>query len=312
MEKIKNHFSSQTWLENINLFEYLKFMFKTIHKNTDICPICHNLKNSKLYNLDRGELVSCDHCQTIFYTPRPTLQELADYYNTSDYRQCYEDSAMTGQNFAQNRYKQLIEILNSYAPDVLSLENKKLLDVGCGVGDLLAIASNHGWDVTGTEISPEASMEANQKLNNRVLTGDLLNLDIAENSFDLITIYHVIKHLIEPVSILEKIHKLLKPGGVAFIETPNIASLGAKIKGKNWSHIIPPEHITYFKPSSLKYTLKKAGFEEFKVITNSPYIVESVQNWQPVLRGIANTIYQIAPVLGMGAALQGIATKNKS
>lgn len=282
-----------------------------MNNKQSICPICHGIKNKKLYTLKKGELINCHHCQTIFYTPRPTLQELADYYNTSEYRQDYEDSTMAGLDFAKARYQELIDLISTYYPSILSVENKKLLDVGCGVGDLLTIANKDNWDVTGTEISPEATAEANRKLNNKVLAGDLLSLNLPNNHYDLITIYHVIEHLIDPVSVLEKIYHLLKPGGVAFIETPNIASLGAKIKGKKWSNIKPPEHITYFQPSSLKYALSKVGFDRYKVFTNAPYMIESTNNWQPAMKFAANLMYRFAPSIGMGAALQGIGVKTK-
>ena len=274
------------------------------------CPVCNNPSNKQLYNLDPGYLISCDHCQTVFYNPRPTPQELVDFYNSDNYRECYQNSSMAGKNFAEARYRQLFKLLDNKHPNLITKKDKHLLDIGCGEGDLLIIAAADSWQVTGTEISPQAAEKANKLLPNRILTGELTNLDLPENSYDLITIYHVIEHLLDPVSILVKIRQLLKPGGIAFIETPNIASLGAKIKGKQWSHIIPPEHITYFQPKSLKYALKQSGFKQFEVFTNSPHIVESVANWHPILKFMANTIYRIAPSIGMGAALQAIAVKS--
>ena len=282
-------------------------------QKTEKCPVCQGISSQILYELNQSQtrLLVCNNCQTIFYTPRPTPQELANFYNSSEYRHCYENSTMTGLDFAKARYQELIKIINSYHPSVLSIKNKKLLDVGCGVGDLLTIASKDNWDVTGTEISPEATMEANRKLDNKVLTGDLLSLDLPNNSYDLITIYHVIEHLISPTSILEKIYQLLKPGGVAFVETPNIASLGARIKKEKWSNIKPPEHITYFKPNSLKYVLSTVGFEQYNVFTNAPHIVESTENWNPALKFVANLVYKMVPYVGMGATLQAIAIKTK-
>jgi 2-polyprenyl-3-methyl-5-hydroxy-6-metoxy-1,4-benzoquinol methylase len=276
---------------------------------TEECPVCYSFNNHNLYHLDRGQLVSCDRCQTIFYTPRPTPEELASFYNTHEYRECYENSAMTGYNFATIRYQQLSKIVDRHYSDLLAKQDKHLLDIGCGEGDLLSVAKSNGWQITGTEISPEATAKANQLLPNRVLTGELINLTLPNNSYDLITIYHVIEHLLDPIPTIAKIQELLKPGGIAFIETPNIASLGAKIKGKNWSHIIPPEHITYFQPCSLKYALQEAGFDKFKIFTNAPYLVESIDNWSQPFKSIARTAYSIAPALGLGAALQAIAIK---
>ncbi|MCG9879924.1 MAG: class I SAM-dependent methyltransferase, partial [Bacteroidia bacterium] len=195
--------------------------------------------------------------------PRPTPEELADFYNQQSYRQDYAESVMSSQDFAVNRYQELKKIVSKYKPDLFSRSHKTFLDVGCGLGDLLQLAIADQWQVNGTEISPEAALQANINIRDRILVGDILSLDLPEQYFDLITIYHVIEHLIDPINVLNKIQKLLKPNGVLFIETPNSDSLGAKIRGKNWSNIIPPEHINYYVSQSLSNSLKIAGFDTF-------------------------------------------------
>jgi 2-polyprenyl-3-methyl-5-hydroxy-6-metoxy-1,4-benzoquinol methylase len=184
-----------------------------------------------------------------------------------------------------------------------------MLDIGCGEGHLLKIATEDGWQITGTEISVKATETANQLLENKVLAGDILDLNLPDNSFDLITIYHVIEHLIEPIPTLEKIKQLLKPNGIAFIETPNIGSLGARIKGKKWSHIIPPEHISYFDRHSLKQALKTAEFSQYHVFTTAPQTINSIANWVEPIKSTATAIYNLAPILGLGAELQAVAFK---
>ena len=94
-----------------------------------------------------------------------------------------------------------------------------------------------------------------------------------------------------------------------FIETPNIKSLGSKIRGQKWSNIIPPENISYINPNSLSYTLKKAGFNFSYVINNSFQTVESVKQWSAILKQVVKIIYKIAPSFGLGAILQAIAIK---
>ncbi len=273
------------------------------------CPVCQQNNYKILYTLDQGKLLSCQNCQLAFYYPRPTPKELEDFYDHQTYRQHYQESIMSGKEFAHHRYKELKKIITKYQPALFKKSDKNFLDIGCGLGDLLYFVKNDGWNITGTEISSKAATQANQMLNNKILTGDILSLNLPENYYDVITIYHVIEHLINPISTLEKIKLLLKLEGIAFIETPNIGSLGAKIKGKQWSHIIPPEHITYFNISSLEYSLKAAGFTNFNVFTNSPYKIESVSKWIQPLPSIVSFIYKIAPVVGLGAALQAVVFK---
>lgn len=201
-------------------------------------------------------------------------------------------------------------VISQYHPSLLTLSPKHLLDIGCGRGDLLYIATHSGWEVSGIEISPLAVQQANQLLKeDRVQVGDLETLALAGNSYTLISSYHVIEHLLEPVSHLSKIRQLLQPGGIVFIETPNFASLGAKIRGKQWSHIIPPEHINYFTPDSLRYTLNQAGFQKYIVFTSAPPIIESIEKWHPMIKAIATQTYRMAPLFNLGAALQAVAFK---
>lgn len=278
--------------------------------STEKCPVCLSQQHQPLYKLEKGQLLTCQNCHLVFYTPRPTPEELEQFYNSQAYRDYYQNSAMTGEDFAQKRYQQLYQLINHYTPKFLANSPKKILDIGCGSGNLLSIASQNGWEITGTELSPSAVQKANQILENKVLKGDILSLDLPKNHYDLITIYHVIEHLIDPIPTLENIKSLLKPQGIAFIETPNIGSLGSKIRGQKWSHITPPEHITYFNPDSLSYSLKKAGFNSFYVFTNSPQTVESVKQWSAPLKHLVKIIYSIAPAFGLGAMLQAIAIKD--
>lgn len=277
------------------------------------CPVCANPKNRKLYDLEEGYLANCCDCGLTFYLPRPTPQDLVNFYNSKEYREGYGSGSMTGKEFAKNRYQQFIRSLGKYKPVYLKTTNKSLFDVGCGAGDFLASAADHGWQIEGIEISEVAAQQANQLLGKKCVhvgTVDTVKLD--NGTYDLVTSYHVIEHLLEPMVMLQRIYDLLRPGGVIFLETPNINSLGAKIKGANWSHITPPEHITYFQPSSLKFALKKIGFIKINTYTIRPQKIESLQIIPSFLRPLASSIYGVTPLLNMGASLQAIATKPES
>jgi 2-polyprenyl-3-methyl-5-hydroxy-6-metoxy-1,4-benzoquinol methylase len=210
--------------------------------------------------------------------------------------------------FAQARYQHLHQMITRYAPAVFNKENRHLLDVGCGRGDLLRVAQAVGWEITGIELSPLAVQQANALLgNSHVKEGDLQSLVLPQGTYSVVTSYHVIEHLLDPVANLVALRQLLQPGGIAFIETPNIDSLGARVRGKRWSHIIPPEHINYFNPDSLSYALKQSGFERYQVFTSTPPLIESIQDWPPILKAIATQVYNLAPQFNLGAALQAIA-----
>jgi 2-polyprenyl-3-methyl-5-hydroxy-6-metoxy-1,4-benzoquinol methylase len=282
-----------------------------------VCPVCSKIKNYPIHQLEKAQngcLLRCQICDLIFFAPQPTSEQLQEFYGSAEYRQSYTNSPMGDFNFSQNRYSELQTLLIKYAKKSNQVfQNqppKQWLDVGCGTGGLLQIAALNDWVVTGTEMTVTAAQEANSKLGSRVWVGDISTLEMPENTYDLITSYHVIEHLLEPVQMLRRLYTLSKSGGIVFIETPNIGSLGARIRGSKWSQIKPPEHIAYFQPASLKYALRQAGFKKFVVFTSTPQIIESAEKWPSIIKSLALSLYGISPLLGLGAALQAIAFKD--
>jgi hypothetical protein len=88
-----------------------------------------------------------------------------------------------------------------------------------------------------------------------------------------------------------------------------LKGLGARIRGKDWSNIIPPEHLTYFEPASLRYLLQQARFSNIQIFTGSPQVVCSASALPSLLRPAVSALYNFAPLLNLGAALQAVAVK---
>ena len=140
---------------------------------------------------------------------------------------------------------------------------QRLLDIGCGNGDFLVNVQEAGWVVSGLEPDPKAAAAARQR-GLHVALGTVDVLANESNSFDAITLSHVIEHVHEPSQLLQAVRRLLKPGGVAYIDTPNIDSRGAHYFGKNWRGLEPPRHLVLFNPASLIALLSASGFEDIQ------------------------------------------------
>ncbi len=134
-----------------------------------------------------------------------------------------------------------------------------VLDIGCGGGSFLRIAQECGWDVTGIDPDPKAVANCrSQGLN--VQHGGLELFDGKECLFDVITMSHVIEHVHHPVEVMKVCHRLLKPGGRFWIETPNVESLEHRLFGRNWLGYDPPRHLVLFNPGSMTAALSSVGF----------------------------------------------------
>ena len=102
----------------------------------------------------------------------------------------------------------------------------RLLDVGCGNGQRLSQLQTLGWDVEGQEIDPKAVMNAQRNYGIKIHLGNLHDIAFSSSTFDAIIMGHVIEHLIDPLAILTECHRILKPGGILVITTPNVESFG--------------------------------------------------------------------------------------
>lgn len=143
----------------------------------------------------------------------------------------------------------------------------RLLDVGCGSGDYLALMRDLGWEVEGIEPDPRAVEQA--------LTVHGLEVQCAvpeegrfpAASFDLVTMIHVIEHVQDPQALMATCRRWLRPGGRLIVVTPNTGSLGRRWFGGNWFAWEVPRHLLIFAPPLLAETAERAGFEVERVQT---------------------------------------------
>ena len=139
------------------------------------------------------------------------------------------------------------------------LPGQRLLDVGCGNGDYLRNAGDAGWEAVGIDADERAVDIARQRgLDAR--PGGIESFAGQAGCFDAITLSHVLEHLHDPATFLRAVHRLLKPGGVVFVDTPNIQSRGARRWGVHWRGLETPRHLVIFSRSALIDMLHAAGF----------------------------------------------------
>lgn len=135
----------------------------------------------------------------------------------------------------------------------------KVLDVGCGNGVRLERLRSLGWDVYGQDVDPVAVANARETLGIEAHLGRLEDGPFKEESFDCITLNHVIEHSHDPVGLLKECRRLLKGGGLLVIVTPNAGSFASRYFGSFWRGLEPPRHIHLFSPTALSTAAAKAG-----------------------------------------------------
>ena len=142
---------------------------------------------------------------------------------------------------------------------------RRLLDVGCGNGEFLAKAQKIGWKVEGIDIDSKAVTAAKSKQLNVRAGGFELYKEV-DAPFDVITASHVIEHVHHPDRFLDDCYRLLNPGGVMWLETPNVESEGHRVFGRDWRGLEVPRHLVMFNARSLQTLLQRSGFTQISFL----------------------------------------------
>lgn len=138
-----------------------------------------------------------------------------------------------------------------------------LLDIGCGNGRFLMLAREMGWNAEGIDLDFKAVETACQR-GLTVRQGGINLLSAEKEKYDFITLSHVIEHVHQPIDLLRNIYRLLKPGGILWLETPNLNSLGHTRFSASWRDLDPPRHLTLFTPDSMYHALHQTAFERIQ------------------------------------------------
>lgn len=230
------------------------------------CNLCENNNTTFLFSAkDRAthkgffNIVMCNKCGLIFLNPRPSEEEIKDFYppnyhsRPTTFRSNFENANIW--NIPWNKAMEIKSI-----PILKYFKSGKILDIGCGDGSLLKYLKNQGWDTYGVEIQESASQYAAQILDLNIFNGRIEDTNFSAD-FDVITLFHVLEHLHNPIRTLKIAYSLLKDNGILIIEVPNFASFESKLFKSSWVGIAAPLHLFHFTPLSIRKLLEKVGFK---------------------------------------------------
>ena len=297
-----------------------QYLFRNI--NCNICNIDKTVflgeRNPLAFNLSKkliSKIVKCKNCDLIYANPMPfpTKEQFNHNYGNAD--EYFPNAISHARLFG---YNHLLKNISTYVP------SGKLLDVGCGRGELLYVAQKQGWQVKGVELSENFAHFAKQRFGLNIEVGNIKNLNFKDEEFDVICLISVLQHTYDPQEILHELHRILKKKGLLFIETMNQDSWVYKFSDlylnfgsqKRTSHLSPtfPSYQVYgFSPKSISKILKLTGFKIIKQhITggvNSPEKKSQTQILIKFLKLIRKIIIRLSIMINKGQVLMVYAQK---
>ena len=213
------------------------------------------------------ELQYDENLDMLLTFPKPNAQQLPKYYESEDYishtdgkRTLFEKTYQFIKNIAlANKLK----LINNCAP-----KKGNLLDVGAGTGDFLLTAKNNGWNTIGFEPNSKAKEMAQKKgINFTEKTADL-----QDNSFDVITMWHVLEHVLDLEIQIKELKRLVKKDGTIIVAVPNFNSFDAKYYNEFWAAFDAPRHLWHFSKTAIEKLFRK---ENVKLVSIKPMKFDS-------------------------------------
>lgn len=237
------------------------------------CPLCGTLDYSLRYDtpdrisfhLERAQnqprenvfqIVACSSCGFLYLNPRPDQSHLQNYYRADSYDpHRRRGGGLAGALF---RFTRQFTIRWKAAKVSKDLTPSSVLDVGCGTGEFMVEMTRRGWQVVGIEISTEAATTA-KEMGLNVKLGNPAEVDLQQNAFDLVTLWHSLEHLPDLKGAVNRVSNALKPGGRLAIAVPNPDSVDARFYGLRWAAWDAPRHLYHFRPKDLVALFKPKG-----------------------------------------------------
>lgn len=229
------------------------------------CPVCNSddfntIFSAKDYTVS-GEtfaIAACRNCSLRFTQDIPSSENIGKYYASEK----YISHSDTQSGFINKVYhfirKKTLSDKKELIKDNTGKQSGKILDVGCGTGAFLHVMKQGGWECTGIEPDESARNKAAALYGIRPLGAEEL-YRLPEQTFDAITLWHVLEHVHELQRYVGRLRDLLSPAGKLFIAVPNYTSYDAEHFGQYWAAYDVPRHLYHFSPAAMKALLEKHG-----------------------------------------------------
>ncbi len=262
------------------IVDFLKNSCESIEQGA--CYVCNSREREPFSEIYDFEYIKCSSCSHVYTTKRYTEKTIQEFYKTNQY---YSKTTYADKESCYYRRENVAKPKAEFFEQFVSpSSNRTWLDVGSGIGDLVSVLSEKGWNVDGVELS-ESSITFAEETFGVSLQQTTLEDFVAQNKetkYDAVSFIGVLEHVVNPVEHLEMAASVLNNKGIIAIQVPNALSLTSYLQAlfpqNVFRHMSPIEHIMLFSKNSLCKALGIIGFEPLAFWWHGMDIYELLNN----------------------------------
>ena len=232
------------------------------HLTVRLCPFCNFENDPFLIRPDQLPVAFCNSCGCWYVARLPSASDIRRVYDGYYYTHRPTDLSEKGVSRMLENASQASGIdwqLQTLSKLLGGLGGKRILDVGCGLGNFLLMAKSAGAEVVGCDLSPEACEFTNNRLGITVHQSDLSSCMTFVGDVDAVVMRDLIEHPVEPLIDIQAACTVLKPGGLLLLHTPNGGEAGTNVEtAKKWVGFrVDLEHLQYVSPRTVNWLSRK-------------------------------------------------------
>jgi 2-polyprenyl-3-methyl-5-hydroxy-6-metoxy-1,4-benzoquinol methylase len=237
------------------------------HKECPLCASENIIPSFRCTDLFISQEVfsvyECSECSFKFTQDYPVQDEIGGYYESDDYIS-HNDTAKGFSNQLYRLVRNVMLVKKKCIINSTVTGKGNLLDIGSGSGYFANKMKKDGWTVKGIEINKKARDYSISRFGLDIVGPEQISA-LEADSFDCITLWHVLEHFHQPFQYMSDIARLLKSGGICLIALPNCSSYDAGYYGKYWAAYDVPRHLWHFNPNTFRKFSEKTGFKIEKI-----------------------------------------------
>jgi SAM-dependent methyltransferase len=239
------------------------------------CPACEGSRATSRGEKNGFELLLCRTCSTLYTRTLPPEDAHA-------YDNYYTKANLSIPEFIDRRLDEIVSEFASHR------QNNRLLDIGCGAGNLLKAAERVGWEAEGVEVASSA-VQYLHTIGLQAFCGQLSEAAFPTAYFDVVTASELIEHVPDPSPLVAEIARVLRPGGILWTTTPHSNGLSGRLLGQKWSTVCPPEHLQLFSVRGASRLLARHGFRHVRIKTEGVNPAELLKAFRPRPQPVSET-----------------------